>query len=43
MGIGVGQQDWMPADWMVGDIKATGVKAQQQQDILQRAQSFIGT
>jgi len=43
MGIGVGQQDWMPADWMVGDIKATGVKAQQQQDILQRAQSFLGT
>ena len=43
LGIRLQQQDWMPSDWMVGDIKATGVKAQQQQDILQRAQSFIGT
>jgi len=42
MGISVGQQDWMPADWMVGDIKATGLKAQQQQDILQRAGAFLG-
>lgn len=43
MGISVGQQDWMPSDWMVGDIKATGLKAQQQQDILQRAQAMLGT
>jgi len=42
MGISVGQQDWMPADWMVGDITATGLKQQQHQDILQRAQAFLG-
>ncbi len=42
LGIQLQQQDWMPADWMVGDIRATGLKAQQQQDILQRASAFLG-